>query len=85
MMRLDAEEQSGSEKWMAETRPAEELYDEGWSFQLNTWPKTSICAGRNALQQDNWAVTTNDGDDESEMIEMMWPGRCNRLSINLFL
>lgn len=82
MMRLDAEGKLNPDqkKWMAETRPAEELYDVKVDpFQLSNLandPKFKTVLAEMRLQQDNWAVTTNDLGrmNEPEMIEMMWPG-----------
>jgi len=82
MMRLDAEGKLNSDqkKWMADTRPAEELYDvKGDPFQLNNLAenqkyKKELDELRN--QQDNWTMTTHDLGhmNEPEMIEQMWPG-----------
>lgn len=82
MMRLDAEGKLNpdQEKWMADTRPAEELYDvKADPYQLNNLaenPKYKTVIAEMRLQQDSWAVTTNDMGrmNEPEMIEMMWPG-----------
>lgn len=82
MMRLDAEGKlnSNQKKWMAETRPAEELYDvKDDPFQLNNLaddPKYKAVIAEMRLQQDNWATTINDMGrmNEPEMIEQMWPG-----------
>ncbi|MBV5314183.1 MAG: sulfatase-like hydrolase/transferase [Prolixibacteraceae bacterium] len=82
VMRLDAEGKLNTDqkKWMAETRPAEELYDvKADPFQLNNLaenPKYKTILAEMRLQQDNWATTTNDLGrmNEPEMIEMMWPG-----------
>jgi hypothetical protein len=82
MMRLDAEGKLNPDqkKWMADTRPAEELYDvKADPYQLNNLaenPKYKTVIAEMRLQQDNWAVTTNDMGrmNEPEMIEMMWPG-----------
>ena len=82
MMRLDAEGKlnSAQKSWMAETRPPEELYDvKADPFQLNNLsenPKYKTVLAEMRLQQDNWALTTNDLGrmNEPEMIEQMWPG-----------
>jgi N-sulfoglucosamine sulfohydrolase len=82
MMRLDAEGKLNPDqkKWMADSRPAEELYDvKADPYQLNNLaenPKYKTVIAEMRLQQDNWAVTTNDMGrmNEPEMIEMMWPG-----------
>jgi len=82
VMRLDAEGKLNTDqkKWMAETRSAEELYDVKVDpFQLNNLaenPKYQTVIAEMRLQQDNWATTTSDLGrmNESEMIEMMWPG-----------
>lgn len=82
MMRLDAEGKlnSNQKKWMAETRPAEELYDvKADPFQLNNLaddPKYKVVIAEMRLQQDNWAIKINDMGrmNEPEMIEQMWPG-----------
>jgi len=82
MMRLDAEGKLNQDqkKWMANTRPPEELYDvKADPFQLKNLAddqkyKTVLAEMR--LQQDNWTVAINDLGrmNESEMIEQMWPG-----------
>ena len=82
MMRLDAEGKlnSAQKSWMAETRPPEELYDiKVDPFQINNLyenPKYKALLVEMRLQQDNWALTTNDLGrmNEPEMIEQMWPG-----------
>ncbi len=82
MLRLDAEGKLNQDqkKWMADTRPPEELYDvKADPFQLNNLaenPKYKKVLAEMRLQQDNWAVTTNDMGrmNEPEMIEQMWPG-----------
>ncbi len=82
MMRLDAEGKLNSiqKSWIAQTRPAEELYDvKADPFQLNNLsedPKFKAVLAEMRLQQENWAVTTGDMGrmNEPEMIEMMWPG-----------
>ncbi len=82
MMRLDAEGKlnPAQKSWMASTRPPEELYDvKADPFQLKNLaddPKYKATLAEMRLQQDNWAVTINDLGrmNESEMIEMMWPG-----------
>jgi len=82
MMRLDAEGKlnANQKRWMAETRPAEELYDvKADPFQLKNLsedPKYKGVLAEMRLQQDNWAVTTADLGrmNEPEMIEQMWPG-----------
>jgi len=82
MMRLDAEGKldANQKKWMAETRPAEELYDvKADPFQLNNLaeePKYRSVLTEMRQQQDHWAVTTGDLGrmNEPEMIEQMWPG-----------
>jgi N-sulfoglucosamine sulfohydrolase len=82
MMRLDAEGKLNEpqKKWMASSRPAEELYDvKADPYQINNLAENSkykkvLAAMR--LQQDNWTVTTGDMGhmNEPEMIEQMWPG-----------
>lgn len=82
MMRLDAEGKLNEpqKKWMAQTRPAEELYDvKADPFQLNNLaenPKYKPVLAEMRMLQDDWAVKTNDLGrmNEPEMIEMMWPG-----------
>jgi arylsulfatase A-like enzyme len=82
MMRLDAEGKLNElqKKWMAQTRPAEELYDvKADQFQLNNLaenPKYKLVLAEMRMLQDDWAVKTNDLGrmNEPEMIEMMWPG-----------
>ncbi len=82
MMRLDAEGKLNEpqKKWMAQTRPAEELYDvKADPFQLNNLaenPKYKPVLAAMRMLQDDWAVKTNDLGrmNEPEMIEMMWPG-----------
>ncbi|MBA4409087.1 MAG: sulfatase [Odoribacter sp.] len=82
MMRLDAEGKLNPDqkKWMAETRPAEELYNVKTDpFQLNNlaeYQKYKAVLAEMRLQQDNWTVTTGDMGrmNEPEMIEQMWPG-----------
>jgi N-sulfoglucosamine sulfohydrolase len=82
MMRLDAEGKlnSAQKSWMASTRPPEELYDvKADPFQLSNLaedPQYKTTLAEMRLQQDNWAVTTNDLGrmNEPEMIEQMWPG-----------
>lgn len=82
VMRLDAEGKlnSAQKSWMAETRPPEELYDvKADPFQLSNLaddPKYKTVLAEMRLQQDNWALTTNDLGrmNEPEMIEQMWPG-----------
>jgi hypothetical protein len=65
---------------MAQTRPAEELYDvKADQFQLNNLaenPKYKLVLAEMRMLQDDWAVKTNDLGrmNEPEMIEMMWPG-----------
>lgn len=82
MMRLNAEGKLNSDqkKWMADTRPAEELYDvKADPYQLNNLAenqkyKKELNELRN--QQENWTLTTHDLGhmNEPEMIEQMWPG-----------
>jgi arylsulfatase A-like enzyme len=82
MMRLDAEGKLNAiqKSWIAQTRPAEELYDvKADPFQLNNLsedPKFKAILAEMRLQQENWAVTTGDMGrmNEPEMIEIMWPG-----------
>lgn len=82
MMLLDAEGKLNPDqkKWMAETRPAEELYDvKADPYQLHNLaenPKYKAVIAEMRLQQDNWAINTNDLGrmNEPEMIEQMWPG-----------
>lgn len=82
MMKLDAEDKLGADqkKWMADIRPAEELYDvKSDSFQLNNLsekPKYKKVLAEMRQQLDGWTVTTGDMGhrNESEMIEQMWPG-----------
>ena len=82
MMRLDAEGKLNPDqkKWMAETRPPEELYDvKADPFQLNNLAENAeykAVLAEMRLHQDNWALTTNDMGrmNEPEMIEQMWPG-----------
>lgn len=82
MMRLDAEGKltANQKSWMAETRPAEELYDvKADPFQLinlSEDPKYKGVLAEMRRQQENWAVTTGDLGrmNEPEMIEQMWPG-----------
>ena len=82
MMRLDAEGKLNPDqkKWMADTRPAEELYDvKADPFQLNNLAenqKYKKILSEMRLLQDDWALTTNDLGrmNEPEMIEQMWPG-----------
>jgi len=82
VMRLDADGKLNPDqkKWMAETRPAEELYDvKADPYQLHNLaenPKYKTVIAEMRLQQDNWAINTNDMGrmNEPEMIEQMWPG-----------
>jgi len=65
---------------MADTRPAEELYDvKADRYQLNNLsenPAFKKVLTEMRQQQNNWAITTNDMGrmNEPEMIEQMWPG-----------
>jgi hypothetical protein len=82
MLRLDAEGKLNGpqKKWMATTRPAEELYDvKKDPFQLenlseNEQFRTIRAEMRNKLNQ--WTLETNDmgHQNEPEMISHMWPG-----------
>ena len=82
MMRLDAEGMLAPDqkKWMADTRPPEELYDvQVDPYQLNNLiddPKYKKVLKEMRQQQDNWTLTTNDLGhmNEAEMIAQMWPG-----------
>jgi len=82
VMRLDAEGKLNAvqKMWNSDTRPAEELYDvKADVYQLNNLaenPKYKDILAEMRLQQDNWAVSTNDLGrmNEPEMIEQMWPG-----------
>jgi arylsulfatase A-like enzyme len=67
-------------KWMADTRPAEELYDvKADPFQLNNLAEDSkfkeILADMRKRHED-WTLQTHDMGhmNEPEMIEQMWPG-----------
>jgi arylsulfatase A-like enzyme len=82
MMRLDAEGKlnPAQKKWMADTRPPEELYDVmADPYQLNNLAEDKRykkVLGRMRFQQDTWSVMTKDLGlmNEPEMIEQMWPG-----------
>ncbi|CAK7014702.1 MAG: Ulvan-active sulfatase [Petrimonas sp.] len=82
VMRLNAEGKLTvhQKKWMADSRPPEELYDvEADPFQLNNLaenPEYRRVLDEMRLQQKRWREETNDMGllNESEMIEQMWPG-----------
>ncbi len=82
VMRLNAEGKLTvhQKKWMADSRPPEELYDvEADPFQLNNLAENPEYRGvldEMRLQQKRWREETNDMGllNESEMIEQMWPG-----------
>ncbi len=82
VMRLNAEGKLTvhQKKWMADSRPPEELYDvEADPFQLNNLAENPEYRGvldEMRLQQKRWSEETNDMGllNESEMIEQMWPG-----------
>ena len=82
MMRLDAEGKLNpdQQKWMANTRPPEELYDVKTDpYQLHNLagnPKYKKVLERMRREQDNWTLATHDMGliNEQEMVEAMWPG-----------
>lgn len=82
MLRLDAENKLNvyQKKWMAPLRPAEELYDvKADPFQLNNLAEKPAWADvlkKFRKLQDQWSLETGDmgHQNESEMIEQMWPG-----------
>jgi N-sulfoglucosamine sulfohydrolase len=82
MMRLDAEGKLNlnQQKWMAPSRPAEELYDvKADPFQLTNLarnPKYDKILGKYRKLQDEWTLATHDMGhlNEAEMIGQMWPG-----------
>ncbi len=82
VLRLDAENRldDHQKKWMADSRPPEELYDvEADPFQLNNLaddPKYRDILNEMRAQQDEWTIKTGDMGhlNEPEMIQQMWPG-----------
>jgi arylsulfatase A-like enzyme len=82
VMRLDAEGKlnQNQKKWMADNRPAEELYNVKTDpFQLNNLikdPQYKQILDNLRNRQSDWALKTGDmgSINESEMIEQMWPG-----------
>jgi len=82
VMRLDAEGKLNAyqKKWMADSRPPEELYDvKADPFQLNNLaeiPKYKNVLDEMRKEQKQWREETKDMGllNEPEMIEQMWPG-----------
>ena len=90
VMRLDAENKLNvfQKQWMADKRPAEELYDVNADpYQLTNLaddPKYKEVLEEMRKQQKQWTMETGDMGhmNEPEMIEQMWPGGIQPITDN---